>query len=114
MVTLTIWRLPDRFCRPNTTTLQCSTRIGGEWMYDQAVKLRDADYGLAIGGRLSTAAEPVDSRRDVRPILSDRCFACHGPTSRRAKPACGSIRKRGEGGARAAHTIVPGIRLRVR
>src|SRR5262245_11321490 len=24
------------------------------------------------------AAEPVDFQRDVRPLLADRCFACHG------------------------------------
>ena len=32
------------------------------------------------GSRLGHSAESsLDFNRDVRPILSDRCFACHGP-----------------------------------
>ncbi len=42
----------------------------------------------AFGGHLSRelgaasrqgAAQPVEFNRDVRPILSDACFSCHGP-----------------------------------
>jgi hypothetical protein len=33
--------------------------------------------GLILSGERSP--EPVDFARDVRPILSDRCFICHGP-----------------------------------
>ena len=33
--------------------------------------------GLAIS--LGANAAPIDFNRDVRPILSDSCFQCHGP-----------------------------------
>lgn len=52
---------------------------------------------------LSASAQTVSFNRDVRPILSDRCFACHGPdqASRKSK-----LRLDREADSRLA--IVPG------
>lgn len=36
---------------------------------------------------MAAAAAPVEFNRDVRPILSDRCFACHGPDKASRKSA---------------------------
>ncbi|MDR3637392.1 MAG: PSD1 and planctomycete cytochrome C domain-containing protein [Isosphaeraceae bacterium] len=40
---------------------------------------------LAGLGRPVAAAEPVDFSRDVLPILSDKCFLCHGPDAKTRK-----------------------------
>lgn len=36
---------------------------------------------VIVGGRFAKAEKmaPIEFNRDIRPILSDRCFACHGP-----------------------------------
>src|SRR5438270_6666645 len=50
---------------------------GGWWWGRAAVVLLAAALGRASAG----AAEKPQYNRDVRPILAENCFACHGPDS---------------------------------
>jgi hypothetical protein len=56
---------------------------------------------------LGPAADPVDYRRDVKPVLQERCYACHGALKQQAKLRLDSgalMRKGGAGGP----VVVPG------
>ena len=60
---------------------------------------------LVIAAAGVAPAADVDFNRDVRPILSDKCFACHGPDAKHRKA---DLRLDEEKAATAAGAVVPG------
>ena len=63
---------------------------------------------------VAASAADIGFNRDIRPILSDKCFACHGPDAHDAKADLqlhtleAATKKMGKAGDRQA--IVPGSR----
>ena len=60
---------------------------------------------LLLCGGAARAGERVEFNRDVRPILAENCFACHGPDSASRK---GSLRLDRREDALKAEAFVPG------
>src|SRR5690348_2604152 len=74
-----------------------------------SVKLCVLGLVLSLHGIAASGAVEIEFNRDIRPILSNRCFACHGPdpASRKAE-----LRLDAEAAAKADRggyaAIVPG------
>jgi hypothetical protein len=60
---------------------------------------------LAIGGAGAAETPRVQFNRDIRPILADKCFQCHGPDGAQRKA---ELRLDVESSAKADGAIVPG------
>lgn len=67
-----------------------------------------------VAAEMNTLVAPVDYTYDVKPILSDRCFACHGPDANHQKAdlrldvAEVAYKKEAESGLRAIKPGKPG------
>ena len=70
--------------------------------------------GIFMAGLFATIlsrAEPLQYNRDIRPILSDRCFKCHGPDAESRKAKLRLDQEESAFGPRkdpSEHAIVPG------
>ena len=64
---------------------------------------------LLLGPAVCAAADPIDFNRDVRPILSDKCFFCHGPDEKhRAAKLRLDVEKDAKADRDGTHAVVPG------
>ncbi len=69
-------------------------------------------FGWLLFASLAHSAEPVDFTTQIRPLLSDRCFACHGPDANKRKADLRLDTKQGAfaamDNAKSLFAIVPG------
>jgi mono/diheme cytochrome c family protein len=64
-------------------------------------------FVFALGMPLAQAAEPVDYVRDIRPILAQHCYECHGPDKQKSGLRLDTVVAAKKGGYSGA-AIIPG------
>jgi hypothetical protein len=64
---------------------------------------------VSVSVSATVAAESVEFNRDIRPILSDRCFHCHGPDEHERKADLRLDQAGGEEGAYRTHKDITAI-----
>src|SRR5438067_13334956 len=66
-------------------------------------------FVLLTVAAIAGAAEPIDFNRDVRPILSDKCFFCHGPDEKhRSAKLRLDVEKDAKADRDGTHAVAPG------
>src|SRR5262249_61437357 len=65
----------------------------------------------ANAAQSGAAASPIDFNRDIRPILADKCWSCHGPdaAAKKIKLRLDSEKAATADLGRDRHAIVPGV-----
>jgi hypothetical protein len=91
----------------NTQRIRCNTVRIARFVTSRVVTFSALWLGLVAVSPPLWSAEPakVEFNRDVRPILSDNCFLCHGPDKNRRK---GDLRLDLRDEALKAEAFVPG------
>src|SRR5262245_9403709 len=60
-------------------------------------------FAVLVVAAPASGADPVDYRKDIRPVLQERCYACHGALKQNAK-----MRLDSGAGMLKAGVVVPG------
>ena len=85
--------------------------MNGPTRYDTVFFLA-CQFAVLLLSLRSTAEDTIQFNRDIRPILSDRCFQCHGPDEKKREADLRldleAEAKKDLGGYRAISTNSPG------